>query len=392
MLTDKEIKSCVGCHACYNICPKKAIEMKSNKEGFLYPEIDNEKCVNCDLCLKVCPLLNKNNKKEILPEAYACYNKDENILKNSSSGGIFYLLAKEIINKDGIVFGAAFDKLHNVRHIKIECIEDIPKLMGSKYVQSIIGNSYKEVKLLLEEDKYVLFTGTPCQIEGLRSYLGKNYDKLYLQDIICHGVPSPKIWMKYKQYLESKHNSKIEEISFRNKSKSWATFSLWVKFENGEEHLLDKNKDPYLKIFLNDIVLRESCYDCKFKKVNRLSDITLADFWGISKIDKDISNKLGTSLVILNSDKGRKIFDDIKNDITYKKENFTKAISVNKNMIYSAIRKSARKHFFNNLEEMNFESKKLEKYIKSTVFRKNIDNIRNKYRKIVIMIKYRKLK
>lgn len=211
MLSEKQINYCTGCHACYNICPKNAIKMVENSEGFLYPVIDKDKCINCNLCTKVCPLFKKDKVEHKIPETYACYNKDNNIIKNSSSGGIFYLLAENILKNNGVVFGAGFDEEHNVIHIKAETLEELSKLMGSKYVQSSIRDTYKETKKLLEEDRYVLFTGTPCQIQGLKLFLNKDYDKLYLQDIICHGVPSPKMWKKYKDCLEKNIIQKLKK-------------------------------------------------------------------------------------------------------------------------------------------------------------------------------------
>lgn len=395
MLSEKQIKNCTGCHACYNICPKNAIQMVKNSEGFLYPIIDKKKCIECNLCNKICPLFkNTKNKVDKLPETYACYNKNDEIIKESSSGGMFYLLAEEILSKNGVVFGAGYDEEYNVKHMKIERIEELPKLMGSKYVQSIIESTYKETKELLEDGRYVLYTGTPCQIEGLVGYLRKSYDKLYLQDIICHGVPSPEIWEKYKKNLEKKYGSKIKEISFRSKNISWANFSLYAKFENGEEYIFDKNNDLYLKTFLNDIALRESCYDCKFKKVNRLSDITLADFWGISKIDSDIANNKGTSLLLIHTEKGKKLFEDIKNKIEYQKEEFNTAISVNRNMIYSADKlKKERTKFFTNLQEKNDIEKVLrESTVERSFAEKNVKKLKEIYRKISIIIKYKKRK
>lgn len=192
MIKIEDKSKCSGCHACYSICEKKAIIMKEDKKGFKYPSVNKEKCTNCNLCEKVCPILN-NQTISNEPIAYACYNKNEKVRLESSSGGIFSLISAEILKKDGVVFGASFNNEFMIEHTCIESIEELYKFRGSKYVQSIIGDTYKKAKEFLKHGKYVLFTGTPCQIEGLLKYLGKDYDNLYTQDIICHGVPSPNV-------------------------------------------------------------------------------------------------------------------------------------------------------------------------------------------------------
>ena len=281
MIDIQEKNKCCGCHACYNKCPKNAIEMIEDEKGFKYPKINNEKCINCGLCDKVCPIIN-NPKIQNEPKAYACINKDEKIRMQSTSGGIFTLLATVIINKGGVVFGASFNNDFKVIHTYTETIEELEKFRGSKYLQSDINNSYKKAKDFLDNDRFVLFTGTPCQIEGFKSFLGKEYEKLYLQDIICHGVPSPKVWDEYKKYRENKAGAKLKGMSFRSKyGTTWGKYHVNMKFENDKNYDMFHNDDVYMKAFLNHLSLRESCTDCKFKKKNRLSDITLADFWGI---------------------------------------------------------------------------------------------------------------
>ena len=208
---------CMGCHACFNKCPKQAIEMVEDEKGFKYPKVNKEKCIECGLCEKVCPIIN-NRKILNEPKAYAIINKKDEIREKSSSGGIFTLLAEYVIKNGGVVFGAAFDENWNVKHYYVEDIQDINIFRGSKYMQSIIGNTYKQAEEFLKDDRIVLFTGTPCQIEGLKAYLGKEYDKLYTQDIICHGVPSPKVHNIYLEYLKKKFKAnKIENISHRDK-------------------------------------------------------------------------------------------------------------------------------------------------------------------------------
>ena len=199
---------CTGCWACYNACPVGAISMVDDEEGFKYPHVDYETCIECKRCVKVCPTINEKQtyKRGV---AYACYNKDEEIRRQSSSGGIFTLIAEEFISRDGKVFGAVFDENFDVHHDGASDMEEVGRMRGSKYVQSTIGETYKEVKDLLNSGEYVLFSGTPCQVGGLRTYLGRDYSKLFCMDNICHGIPSPKVFSEYRQYLEKKHMSRM---------------------------------------------------------------------------------------------------------------------------------------------------------------------------------------
>lgn len=367
VLEDKS--KCCGCHACYNVCPKNAITMIEDEKGFEYPIIDKEKCIECGLCRKVCPVLN-SAKVENEPIAYSAYNKDEKIRKESSSGGVFTLLAEEILNRNGVVFGASFDEEFNVHHTYIEDKEELKKFRGSKYVQSSIGNTYRKAKEFLENDRYVLFTGTPCQIEGLKSFLRKEYDKLYTQDIICHGVPSNKIWDKYKQYRKEVDKGAPQKINFRNKDDGWKEYNINFKYEN-TEYKNNHNKDLYIKAFLQDIVLRDSCYNCSFKKKNRISDITLADFWGIEKVLPEMDDNKGTSLVIVNSKKGKELIEKVKDKMIYKEVNFDDAIQYNPSMTKSVEMNKNREKFFENLDNIEF-SKLVKKYTSHNIISKRI--------------------
>lgn len=344
-----EHHKCTGCSACFNICPKGAIEMKTSEDGFKYPIIDKDKCINCGLCRKVCPVLNsKTTEKKVY--AYACYNKDEKIRINSSSGGMFNLIGSYIIENNGIVFGAKYDSNFNVVHDYVSNKKDLSKFMGSKYLQSNINDNYKKVKEFLKEGKKVLFTGTPCQIEGLYSYLGRDYDNLYTQDIICHGCPSPKVW---KKYLDS-FNEKIIQINMRNKENGWNDFSMKMDFEN-KSFNLSHNIDKYMYFFLANFSLRESCYNCSFKKKYRKSDITLADFWGIDNVKPELNDDKGISLVLINSKKGSELFEEIKNKLIYEEVNFEKSISYNTAMTESCAMPKKRKQFFKDLDKISFD-------------------------------------
>ena len=369
-ITKKDM--CCGCHACYNICPKNAITMIEDKKGFMYPVINHDKCINCGLCKKVCPILNnkKEDKKQI--EAYACYNLNEYERMNSSSGGIFILIAKEIIGRGGVVFGASFDDNFNVIHSYVDSEEYVRKFMTSKYTQSSIGNIYKKVKEFLNDNRYVLFTGTPCQIEGLKSYLRKDYAKLYTQDIICHGVPSPKVWKKYVKYQEEKYNDKACKISFRNKDFGWTLYSTKIEFKRVTYSYIHSN-DLFMKAFLSNICLRDSCYNCSFKKKYRVSDITLADYWGINNVHSDMNDDKGVSLIIVNSDKGRELFHSLKNNLKYVQTNLEDALKYNPAMIESANHSDNEKNFFDDIDCIDFD-KLVKKYIPNTPLHVKIVN------------------
>ncbi len=350
-ITDKT--KCCGCSACMNMCPKAAITMQEDEYGFRYPVVDKDKCINCGLCEKVCPILSNKKEQEKEIVAYACYNKNIDERLNSSSGGIFILLAKTIIEKNGVVFGASFDDNFNVEHTYVDNINDLKKFMGSKYVQSNMKDSYKKVKEFLDKDRYVLFTGTPCQIEGLKAYLIKDYDKLYTQDIICHGVPSPKVWNKYLKYRKNISGENIKSISFRNKDKGWVHFRMKFQYDKST-YSESLSNDLYLKLFLQNLSLRDSCYNCSFKKKYRNSDVTIADYWGINNVHKNMNDDKGTSLLIINTDKGDELFNLIKEKLVYKKTNFDEAISYNSAMTSSVNMNPNRYKFMNELDTTEF--------------------------------------
>lgn len=365
---------CNGCSACAMVCPTKAITMTVLEDGFKYPIIDQDKCIDCNLCRKTCPVLNIKEKTKKI-SAYACYNKDLETRLNSSSGGLFTLLAHNILKQNGIVFGAMFDSNFKVKHDYIDKVEDIYKFRGSKYVQSDIGKSFEQTKKFLKENTLVLFTGTPCQIEGLLHYLNKDYDNLITQDIICHGVPSPKVWQKYLEYIKYKD---LEKISFRDKTTGWENYSLMLKYKD-KTSLESHNTHPFMRLFLQNIILRDSCYDCVAKLKHRNSDITLADFWGINNIEPTMNDKKGTSLVLVNSSKGEKIFKDIKDDIVFKKVNFDLSIAQNPSMFTSSPRNPKRTPFFKDLDTLDFEDL-IKKYkIKISLKQK----IKNKLKKML---------
>lgn len=372
MIEIKNKTKCCGCSACFNVCPTNAIEMAEDEYGFKYPVVNKEKCINCGLCEKKCPILNKKEKNNNTPKSYACYNKDENIREKSSSGGIFSLFAEYILDKGGVVFGAAFNSKNIVEHIYIDNREDLYKLRTSKYVQSTIGNTYKEVKKFLDNGRYVLFTGTPCQVNGLFSYLGKEYENLYTQDFICHGVPSPKVWRKYLKYRKNQDNQEPININFRDKSEGWENFSLAFEYKKGS-YRKDLTEDLYMKAFLREACLRDSCYKCFFKEKNRRTDVTIADFWGIQNLLPELNDNKGVSLLIVNTDKGEKLKKSIDDKIICKETEFEKSIIYNISMYTSVEKPRSRKNFFKNLDNMEFDEL-VKKYtvISKLTFRKKV--------------------
>ncbi len=306
---------CTGCAACMQICHKAAIFMKEDKEGFLYPEIDNSICVNCGLCQKVCPVqlpsLPQNTSKDI--QAYAAVNPNGAERLQSSSGGIFITLAKKVLAEQGVVFGAVFDENFEVHHTCARSLEELKPMLGSKYLQSRIENCFIEAEKLLKQQVKVLFSGTPCQIMGLKSYLRKDYNNLLTVDLICHGVPSPAVWRQYlREFCSKEKLEKITNVNFRNKCEGWRRFHLYTSgIFQGKDSINAKNyftffgEDPYMRGFLSDIYLRPSCYNCHAKNGRSCSDITIADFWGIQNVLPSFDDDRGTTLLLVNSDKGK---------------------------------------------------------------------------------------
>lgn len=354
MIIINDKKSCMGCYACLNICPQSCILMESDIEGFWYPEVDDKKCIKCELCIKVCSILNKTIVKNG-PSAYASMNNDESIRLESSSGGLFTLIAGQVIDVDGVVFGAGFAKDFSIVHSYVETKEELGRFRGSKYVQSKVGNTYRQAKDFLKQGRQVLFTGTPCQIGGLKSYLGQIYQNLICIDIICHGVPSPKAWQKYISYREKKAGASTQQITFRNKDKGWKRFSISFLFDNNSEYVQTLDKDLYLLAFLKDICLRPSCYACEFKTLHRHSDITLADFWGIENVLPDMDDDKGTSLIFVNSSKGQSVLDQMKDKIVYKEVDIHQAVSYNSAAIKSVGYNQQRDRFLEKLDKEPFE-------------------------------------
>lgn len=369
-------KDCCGCGACEQECPQRCISLQEDSEGFLYPQVNLKICNNCGLCEHVCPVIHQNEPRKPL-YVYAAKNRDEQIRKESSSGGIFTLLAEAILAEGGVVFGARFNDKWEVIHDYTETQEGLANFRGSKYVQSKVGNTFKQTKLFLKQGKKVLYSGTPCQIAGLKKYLRKKYENLLAVDFVCHGVPSPKVLREYieetKCKLIDKEQKKsstqnpvfeIRRISFRDKNKGWKKFSFVLDMfnKNGESKIklitfsetLDKN--IYLHGFLQDLFLRPSCHACPSKSLKSSSDITLADFWGINNFYPEFDDNKGISLILSNSAVG--VYHLSKLDFDFIQTTYAQAFAGNPSLEKSVKMHKNREKFFIKTES-NYISKRI---------------------------------
>ncbi len=375
-ITDKD--SCTGCTACKSICPKDAIEMIKDEEGFLYPKVDTRKCIECGKCKKVCPVLDKKKREEFKQKGYIFQYKDNDIRKQSTSGGAFTAIADYVIENKGVVFGACFDEKFKVIHQKAETKEELEKFRNSKYVQSDLNDTFKEVKKLLDKNTLVCYSGTACQIEGLLAYLGKNYDNLITVDVICRAVPSPLLWEKYIE-LRNKEN-KAKKIYFREKLYGYKYSNLTMRNEKNLFYHNGVDTDPYLRAFFSNIACRPSCYSCEFKQQLHKADFTIWDCFDVSKYDDSFDDDLGTTRILLNSEKAIKVFDEIKEKHDTKEVDVDFLVSNFHQMFNSIKYNSKRKEFFDDLNNEEFDSViskyfpntikcKLEKYIRITLIK-----------------------
>lgn len=353
-------EQCCGCSACANVCPKQSITMNEDEEGFLYPTVDYELCINCGLCEKVCSF-KKTEEKNSVSQSYGCNAISDDIRKRSSSGGVFSLLAKYIISQGGVVFGTAMtNDCKSAFLLKIQTEDEISRLSGSKYFQSEVGNSFQEAKKELEQGRMVLFTGTPCQINGLKLFLNKDYENLFCMDIICHGVPSPKLWKKYITDFEEKHKGKVTSVNFRCKDVSWNDFGM-KEFLHKSAVYTPKSEDPFMQMFLKNYCLRPSCYACDAKKY-KLADITIGDFWGVENVLPDLSDDKGTSLVLIRTEKGAKLFKAIKGSVKYDLCEYESAVKRNSAEYKSVEKPPQREFFFADMNKMSLKKLK-RKYV-----------------------------
>ena len=319
---------CTGCQTCRLVCPLDCISMKRDNQGFIYPEVDTSKCIGCGKCRNACPVSNRVKDDLQIPDCYIAFNRNGQIRESSSSGGVFAEIARCIIEKSGVVFGAAMNEEQQVFTVACDSMEQVATTCGSKYVQADVGASYKEVASFLKKGTYVLYSGTPCQIGGLYAYLGREYDNLITVDLICHGVPSPRAWAEYTEYLKRKHNSNIKSVSFRCKESGWRKYSLKVVFNSESVFREDVTKNIYLKAFISHLILRPSCYCCSFKQVHRQADISLGDFWAANMLE-NLDDDKGISVLLVHSAKGKKFVDLISRKLAIKSIGFQDAIKDN---------------------------------------------------------------
>ena len=376
MIDVKEKKDCCGCSACVQICPKQCIRMSADNEGFLYPQVDASICIDCGLCEKVCPVINQNGPREPLV-VYAAKNKNEEIRLKSSSGGIFTLLAEKVIEAGGVVFGVKFNENWEVVHDYTETIDGLEAFRGSKYVQSYIGDNFQKAKQFLTDGRKVLFSGTPCQIAGLKKYLRRAYDNLMTVEVVCHGVPSPLIWRDYLDYKRTKCaagkntvSSSLNElpvimgISFRDKTNGWKKFGFKISYaaskaaENSVSKSADTtnisncemtpfNEDIFMKGFLKNLYLRPSCYHCAARKGKSGADISIADYWGVKNVHSEFDDDKGIGLLLINTEKGEESYNRIKALSESRLSIYKKAFRYNRVIEKSVDEPELRKDFWN---------------------------------------------
>ena len=354
-------EKCSGCTACSQICPKKCITMQPDGEGFLYPVVDEERCIECGKCKAVCPVL-YHDEGTIPQKVLAEKNRNEKIRSTSSSGGVFYELAKQFIQSGGEVYGCALDENMVARHICATSLDELDKLKSSKYVQSHMGNTMEEIKKKLLSGKKILFSGTPCQTAGLYNYLGKEYENLFAVDVLCHGVPSPQLFADYLEYLSKKQGgAKPISVNFRNKERGWKRLYMEVRFDNGKRHYIYSGYDRYEGRFLNNLSLRPSCYECKFTTTKRYGDITLGDFWGIGRKYPQWDDDKGISVVMLNTDKGMDVYNRIV-DIFDSREETLETAKAGQRTLYAPTKKNPDRDAFYKLYAEKGCKEALERY------------------------------
>ncbi len=370
---------CTGCHACYNICPKKAISMIEDEFGSIYPKIDKEKCINCNLCKKVCPALNKTNTNQPL-NCYAMQVKNREKLQASTSGGAATIISEKFIKNNGIVYGCAFEKGFKIHHIRIDNINDLKKLRGSKYVHSYIEDSYKNVKKDLDNNRMVLFIATPCQIAGLKRYLLREYNNLYTIDIVCHGVPSQKL---LKEELINNVGEKALMESNSIQFRSDEGFVLKLKSKDKVIYKKNINDSEYYYGFYKSIFYRDNCYTCQYASSYRVSDLTIGDFWGLGEDSKfyGVRNK-GVSLLLPLTEKGQKLIDLSKNDIDLEERDIIEALKGNDQLNHPAVKNNKNEKF-----KKIYPSLGLKKSIKKVDIKRRVKNYLKKFKTVKFIIK-----
>ena len=349
MIAVKNKADCCGCGACVSACPKKCLTLQADGEGFVYPQLDKQSCINCGLCERVCPLLHKPQQHELFG-VYGAKNKDDVTRFFSSSGGMFTLLAEKILTQGGAVFGAVLDEKLQVRHICVQESSGLARLRGSKYVQSIMGACYAEARNLLQQGSKVLFSGTPCQIAGLKGFLQRGYDNLLTVDVVCHGVPSPKVYAKHLAELAELAGELVREVRFRDKEKGWLRGETLFLTEH-RRFGASKRKETYMRLFLNNISIRPSCGQCAFNNRRSLADITIADYWGVNKQFPEFDDDKGVTLVLINTPQGQEMLEAVSGSALLLASDFAKGAEYNQAVAKSLPLHPRREFFFASLEK-----------------------------------------
>lgn len=360
-ITDKT--QCCGCSACASACPTQCISMQPDGEGFRYPRADTAFCLNCGLCERVCPFINRYDPGDEKPlAAYVARNRNREILMRSSSGGFFFALCKYILSLQGVIYGAAFDESQRVFHMRAESEEDCLRFLGSKYVQSDIEGVFPQVKADLADGHAVCFSGTPCQVEGLHRFLGRDYPKLILLDIVCHGVVSETVWHAYLDYEENKHGSKVKNLSFRSKKYGYQCNTMMLSF--GDRTCYETARvNPYMKLYFTHIALRPSCLQCAVKTKKRVSDFTIYDCWNAEALIGRDDNKGYTSLLI-QSEKGARLLHDLRQYLELEYVNVEDILPNNGgHMTHSAKQNPNREAFYREFRENGFKAA-FDRYLK----------------------------
>lgn len=353
-------KNCCACGACVNACPKDAVAMKEDEHGFLYPAIDADKCIRCGKCQKVCAYQNIQETHEPL-KTWVAVSRNDKIVMHSASGGVFSSVAAAFINSNGYVCGAAFDDDFTLRHILTDDRKDLVKLRGSKYTQSSTDHVFREIKEKLLSGEKVLFSGCPCQVAGLRAYLGKEYDNLFTMDLVCHGVPSNKMFRDYIGSFEKKHGIKVKKFLFRDKKLGWGKNGSLVT-DSEEKYKLYESNVSYFYYFGYSLIMRENCYSCKYANEHRPGDITIGDYWGIQKehpeilIEDNIDESKGVSVIIANTSKGIKLMEKCRGLFHLYDSEFEKAAKRNPQLCVPTKYDQRRESLFDAYTEGGWEA------------------------------------
>lgn len=376
MINIKKKEDCCGCTACLNVCPVNAISMKIDEEGFEYPYINNNICVGCNKCEYVCPIKEKKGNVELL-EAYAAQHKNNEILYHSASGGVFSAVGQIILNKGGIVYGACYDQNMKVIHSKAENVKELIKFRSSKYVQSSQDMIYVDIKRKLLENRWVCYSGTPCQVSGLKKFLEKDYPKLVTVDVVCKGVGSPEVLRQYVELLENKYRSRIKGMNFKRKTYGYHSSTMSVDFINGKTYSCGGITDPMMRSFRANICLRPSCYNCRFKGTNRVSDLTIFDCWHYSNLSGKKDNDKGHTSVLVHSSKGKNILRLCENIMEIEPIDVNDAIKLDGTMVNNIVQSHGLRHDY----MLILKEKGLLEAINSTIPVSNMDRLKDNVKK-----------